>query len=243
MSRFNRFGATYDKVVAMYPGSVLADYDGGGASGQTRIEEVLDRITREVAAAFTPEVYRQLTQVDAEEVVRYATAGQTTATLGLAPVVAGTVHLWQYPNPEAMSGDSGYAGFSVDYYRKPRKGYNELSGYSVTAATGAVTAITALSLGDRLYATYDVDTDNASISMPSVADLVYLGTAAEVGARLYSEGTQEWKLVEEYRARFAARMTEAREGRWIPDELRKLNFWEEVERGSDQVTSVRFYRA
>ncbi len=244
MARFNRFGATYDQVVALYPGSVLADYDDGGAAGQTKIEAVLDRIARDVSAALTPEAYRQMTEVDCEEVVRYATADQTTATLGLLPATAGTLHLWRYPNPEL-----GYAGSSVGdgsssdaFTRKPRFGVNELTGYTLTAATGAIADITALAVGERLFASYNVNVDAATFAMSSVADLVILGTASELGARLYSHDMQEWKLVEEYRTRFATQMAGARAGEWIPDELRKLRYWTELERTSDDVRSVRLYR-
>lgn len=259
MARFNRFGAVYTLVTALYPGADLTDYDDGGANGQTRIESVLDRIARKVASAFTPEVYRQITQVDCMEAVRYATAGQTTATLGrpeqatatnyLVPLVAGTVHLWQYPNPELLNrpnvlggGLGGASAFSSDFYtRKPAFGINELSGYAVTAATGAVTGL-ALNLGDRLFASYDVDVDSASFSLPSVADVVAMGTAAECGGRLYSEGMNEWKLVEQYRTDFAAMLERITDGEWVPDELRSLRYWTDVERKSDEVRSVRLYR-
>jgi len=248
MARFSRFGATHTQVSALYPGSVTADYDAGGTAGQTVIEAVMDRVTREVAAAMSPEVYRQMTQVDAEEVVRYATASQTTATLGLTPITAGTVHLWIYPgeiSPVAYS-----SGTSSDaYFQKPVKGWNEIasSSYSVTAATGAIvlTGSAILALGQKLYATYDVDVDSASFSMPSVADLVVLGAAAELGGRLYSESTQEWKLVQEYRSSYSSEngfLASARAGTWIPDELRKLNYYSEVERSSQEVMSVRLRR-
>lgn len=251
MARFNRFGAVYTDVLAMFPGSDVTDYVDGGASGQTAVEAVLDRITREVAGALSPEVYRQMTQVDCELVVRYATDAQSTATLGLAPVVAGTYHLWQYPNPELLDAGTSQAGDGAwsDFARKPRFGIGELTGYSITASSGAITGL-ALALGNQLFASYDVNVDSSSFSMPSVKDIVLLGAAAEMGARLYSEGESSWKLVDEYRARYrgsfeqsdAGAMGKALLGDWVPDELRKLNYWTEVERRSLDVKSVRLYR-
>lgn len=235
MARFNLFGSVYTSVVAMYTGASATDF-----GGQSAIEAVMARITRDVSAALSPDAYRQMTEVDCEEVVRYATAGQTTATLGLPPVVAGTLHLWTYPSQDWSGMPGSYS--SDEYTRKPRFGILETTGWTLTASTGAITGLS-LSLGDRLYASYNVDVDSVSFSMPSLADLVVLGTAAEMGARLYSAGTEEWKLVEEYRTRYAAQMTTAREGAWIPDELRKLRYWSELERSSEEVRSVRLYRA
>lgn len=255
MSRFNRFGAVYTDVVSMFPGTILADFDGGGANGQTVIEGVLDRIAREVASAFTPDVYKQLTEVDCQEIVKYASSGQTTATLGLVPAVAGTLHIWIYPPLASLELTERSDGAPVDdfWYRKPVLGYNETSGFSLTASTGAVTGLPELNAGDRVYASYDVDVDSASFSMASVKDIVLLGAAAELGSRLYSDAQQEWKLVEEYRSRYRGSMQptnpesgqvgRAMAGTFVPDELRKLSYWNEVERKSEEgVSSVRLYR-
>jgi hypothetical protein len=242
MARFNRFGAVHTQVLALYPGADLADFDDGGAAGQAKIEAALDRAAREVASALTPEVYKQMTEVDCQEVVRYAAAGQATATLGLVPVVAGTLHLWRYPNPEWVGGGArGGYGTSADYHAKPRLGVAEHTGHSLTTTTGALTGLS-LSEGDRLFASYDVYVDSASFAMPSVADLVAQGAAAELGAQLYSHEMQEWKLVEEYRTRYAAALAAARSGEWIPDELRKLRYWTELDRTAQEVRSVRLYR-
>ncbi len=256
MARFNRFGAVYADVVSMYPGTVLADYDGGGSSGQTVIEGVLDRIAREVASALTPEVYKQITEVDCEQIVRYATEGQTTATLGLTPTLAGNVHLWVYPSLAAMELTDREDGIALDdiWYKKPVLGSNELSGYAVTAATGAITGLPALSVGDRVYASYYVDVDSSSFSMPSVKDIVLLGAASELGARLYSDAMQEWKLVSDYKDRYRGSFVAAANeqgqlgrafaGTFVPDELRKLTYWTEVERVSDtEFGSARLYRS
>lgn len=252
MSKYNRFGAVYTDVIGLYPGTVVADYDAGGANGQAKIEAVLDRITMEVAAALTAEVYRQITQVYAEEVVRYAVGGQTSITLGLKPIVAGTLHLWRYPGPGANAGQ----GWGDDWYlRGPVPGLNEVptGNYSVNVTTGVVTLSgLSLSAGERVFASYDVDIDAATFSLPSVAYLVILGAASELGAVLFSTGAQEWKLVEDYRERYRGRyvvqeggaMAKAFAGNWIPDELRRLNYWKEVERsGGGQWGTVRLDRA
>ena len=72
------------------------------------------------------------------------------------------------------------------------------------------------------------------------------GTAAEMGARLYSHESQEWKLIEEYRDLYRGRyvvqegglLNLAREGRWQPDELRTLRWWAEIDTEAGQIGSI-----
>lgn len=256
MARYNRFGATYDQVTALFPGTVVTDYDAGGVSGQNNIEGVMDRITREVAAALTPECYKQMTEVDAQLVVRYATSGQASFTPGITPLIAGTMHLWRYPSlvavmPGVPSGLGGPSTLGDWAYRKPTVGFNEVPAVNYVPAGQVVNFVgITLTVGERVFASYDVDVDNAGFSMPSLADIVLLGAAAELGKRLYADGSQEWTLVEEYKARYRGAyvaseggvIAKAFAGNWIPDELRKLTYWENVERVSPEVSSVRIYR-
>lgn len=246
MTRFNNWGLAYTDLLRMYPGTIVADYDGGGANGQTVIEDSLARISREVASALTPEVYEQMQHVDAELIVRYATEGQASATLGLSPSIAGTLHLWRYPS-EAILGYTDASSSLVDeyYFKKPCKGINELvlnTDYTVSAETVTFTGAS-LSLGERVFATYDVDLDDEDFAMPSLADISLLGSAAELGSRLYSEGTQEWALVTGYRDRYNAAMAAMKDGAYVPDEMRALSYWVDIEAKSNQVRSVRMYRS
>ncbi len=250
-TRFNSFGATSASFLAKYPGTVLADYDDGNGGGAAVITATLESVSREVASAFTEMVYTQMTQVDCEWLVRFANLAQATSTIGLGPVVTGTQHLWLFPSIASMESvdiwrqSPIYYVYDLDFfYRKPVKGYNELiegTDYSITGST--VTWIRQLENGQRIYASYDVDVSSASFSMPSVADIVYLGAAAELGSRLYSESTQEWELVKQYRDRYKDWLDRITKGVWIPDELRKLNYWNEVERSTGTtVDSKRMYR-
>ncbi len=251
MARLNRFGAVHTQIVSMYPGTVVPDYDGGGANGQTVIESVLDRIAREVSAAMTPDTYRQMTEVDCEQVVMAASQGQTSFSLGMTPVIAGSVHVWRYPSLASqeirnwgLTPDYATNWQSDDWFRKPVIGYNEVStsDYTVTLSTGAVSFPAGLSQYERVYASYNVDISSATFSMASLQDITLLGTAGELGSRLYSESTQEWKLVTQYQERYKAAIENMLAGKWIPDELRALTYWTDVERQSDTVVSVRSYR-
>jgi hypothetical protein len=246
MSRYNRFGKVYTDVIACYPGTVVADYDGGGASGQTRVEEAMDRATLEVAASLTPAVYKALTDVEAQEVVSYATAGQSSFTLGMVPVVAGSVHLWIYPlTPPAGADWNGGEWNSDAWYKPPTVGFNEVetTDYSVTEATGAISYTgPTIGLGQRVFASYRVDVDNASFSSLMLGQIAVLGAAAELGERLYSSATQEWALVTQYRTRYNDLLKQLKDGALIPDEVRKLKYFTEVERTNNEIRSVRFLR-
>lgn len=240
MSKYNRFGKAYTDVTAMYPGSATVDYDAGGANGQVKIEGALDRATLEVAGAVSADVFRAMTRVEAEEIEDYSTADQAAFNLGLFPIVAGSVHLWLYPllynNASTTYGQDSY------YYQAPQKGLNEVAttSYAVTASTGAITySGTALTAGQKVYASYDVDMDNASFSCAALGNLVLLGAAAELGEQLYSQSNQEWLLVTQYRTRYNEQMELLRKGELVPDEIRRLTYYQEIERsGGGDVYSV-----
>lgn len=245
MSRYNRFGKIYTDVMALYPGTVVTDYDGGGANGQLQIEGALDRAVFEVAASISPAVYKAITLVDAQEIVNFATAGQTSFTLGLAPVVAGSVHLWIYPLLPAPGSRWVTTTIANDWYLPPAKGYLEVatSDYAVTASTGVIAySGRALLAGEHVYASYQVDTDNASFSIPMLGQVAMLGAAAELGERLYSASTQEWALVTQYRARFDDLKSKLKTDDIIPDEIRAMSYYKDIEQTSGEVKSVRLYR-
>ncbi len=115
--------------------------------------------------------------------------------------------------------------------------------FTVNATTGVVTLVTGMQVNDIAYASYVVDVMAAAYSVPSLAEIAVLGAGAELGARLYSAGNQEWKLVEDYRTRYTDWLKRIVEGSWIPDELRYMRWWKEVERVDEKApASVRLYR-
>lgn len=248
MSNFNRFGEVYTDVTALYPGTVTADYDAGGSDGQAKIEGALDRAVFMVAAALPPALYKALTRVDAEEVVAYAAQGVSAWTLGMFPIVAGTVHLWRYPllTPDGSGWYSNQYPGVGDWYRPPAKGYNEIptTDYSVNAATGVVTytGSAPIGLGESIFASYDVSRDAATFTSGMLGQIAVLGAAAELGAMLYSTPAQEWALVTKYAASFDSLLAQIKDGSLIPDEVRKLKYFTQIERTSNEVRSVRALR-
>lgn len=248
MSNFNRFGKLYTDVMSLYPGTVVADYDAGGAAGQTKIEDALDRAVFMVAAALPPALYKALTNVDAEEISNFATQGQTDFNLGMFPVVAGTVHLWRYPLlvPNGSTWSGAMSPWGADWYKPPSMGYNEVSttDYSVTALTGAIayTGTSAINKGERIYATYNVNRDAATFACGMLGQVAVLGAAAELGAMLFSTPSQEWALVTKYATSFDSLIAQIKDGSLVPDEVRKLKYFTEIERMSNEVRSVRLLR-
>ncbi len=230
MGSYNSFGATEAALLRCFPGTAAADY-----GGSTAITEALARISRELAGAMTQASYRALAEmVELQLVEDFAAAGQTTVTLGLAPYLASTLHIWGYARTDDLS-------------EEPVWDESELT---VTSVVGQVVTLTnGLARGDRIFATYEIDPENVAFSWTSCADLVIYGAAAELGARLFSEGTQQWELVKEYKEKYQGIVPEggalarAREGTWVPDELRTLKFWKDIDRSQAKtLDSVRRYR-
>lgn len=245
MSRYNRFGKVFGDVMRCFPGTVVADYDAGGANGQTNIESAMDRATMEVAAALPPAVFNALTNVQAQEVISYASAGLASFTLGMVPVIAGSVHMWLYPLLPPPGGMWNASLWSAEWFRPPTIGFLEAptADYVVTASTGAISYTgRAVNLGERVFASYSVDVDNAAFSSLMLGQVAVLGASAELGELLYSQGTQEWALVTQYRERYQSLMDQLKDGSLIPDEVRKLKYFTEVERTNNEVRSVRFLR-
>jgi hypothetical protein len=235
MGTFNAFGATTTALIALFPGTVAADFGGTSA-----IQAVLDRIAREVAGALAPKAYHALAeQVELEMVEDYAADGQTAFTLGLTPSIAGTLHMWRF-------------GRDAILRTKPRMGWSEMTVTSHTVATGAVVVSDTLVVGDKVFATYEIDPEAAAFSWPSVADAVLMGAAAELGSRLYTAAEQQsWALVMAYQAKYAGSVGSigddgvlrlARAGRWMPDELRTLRFWTEIDVAGASVGSIDLLR-
>lgn len=231
---FNRFGAVFTTVVSMYPGTAAADY-----GGQTTIEEAIDRAVDRILAAMPQVVHDQIASPELILVVQRATAGQTTATLPLLPGISGTGRIW-VGQPSQFQEHPQY--FPAKYQDT---GLLELdpTKYTVNYTTGLVTLNTGMVANDQLYATYDTDSNSASFVAASLGRIAVRGAASELGSRLYSEANQEWLLVDKYEASFKESIEALSDGSWIPEELRFLKWWKEVERATaGGASSIRLPR-
>jgi hypothetical protein len=252
MGNHNRFGATAANVIAKYTvGTYTPSADDFG--GTTVIEQALDSYTWEVEQALTPRVFANLTEPDLQLVERRATSGQTTVTLGFLPVITGKTHIWvgqpaQFQDRPMLITDprlfsDGYG--SRSYVPSSNGAMVELSStlFSVVVSTGVVTLSTALNQDDVVYASYQVDTESVDFSVPSLADMVETGAAAEIGSKVYPRGDSAWQLVSTQADNFARGIERLSAGTWIPSELRLARWWQEIEKVQTQtVGSVKVCR-
>lgn len=228
MTAYNNFGTTFSRVLEMFPQVVVNDFD-----GQEAIDHELSLAAKQVSAALTKTVFQQLTEPDLELIVRRATAGQSTAQLGLFPVVANTIRIWRVN-----------AGAIADplYLAKPMAGGAELTGYSINLSTGAITGLGSLNADDQIYASYRVDVGAAGFSIPSLGEVVALGAAVALGPKIYARGTDAFQLVDDMRARWEKMLDLIISGRWIPDELRLMRWWEELEPTAGGISTINMPR-
>jgi hypothetical protein len=228
MSRYNRFGASYSSLPTMYSGTVAADF-----GGQAAIEESLDHACDQIVDALPDQVFSLLLRPQLCRVVERASAGQVSVSLPIYPIVAGSLYLWT-GQPEQFQ--DPIAGWPDDL--------TETDDYSVNATTGVVTLVTGLTADDQVFGTWKANQDAATFAADSLARLALRGAAAELGARLFSEATQEWKLVDAYRGVWTATLDAFRRGLKVPDELRRLSWWTPLERRQPGgLTIVRSFRA
>lgn len=230
---FNRFGAAAADLLPLYRGTVSNDF-----GGDTAINGALDRATDLILGSVSPAVYRAMTQPTLVRLVSRATASQTVLpAVPILPIQSNSLHVW--------------VGYPNDFAERPRKLYDmtgsglvELNAGEFTAdlSTGIVTLTAGLYVDQQVFASYDTDTTSALYLLPSLARLAVRGAAAEMGALLYTQGTQEWALVDEYRTQFIDELARLRTGDSIPDEIRLAVWWQEVERTSQTVASVTLLR-
>ena len=210
----NRFGAVYTAVPSLYQGSVAADF-----GGQTVIETAMDRAVDAIVASMPERIFQQVQEIDLEQVVRRGVAGTTVLpATSMKPLVFGSVRVWRGDRlefdirPSVGSSSNGIPDISASLF-------------SVVLATGVVTLIDPLANEEVVYVSAEVDTENAAYSVPSIARMVAVGAAGQLGEVLYSEGNQEWRLVEMYRTAFDDYLKGLQAGSVIPDEVRRGRYW------------------
>lgn len=227
----NRFGAVYTDVPPLYQGSVVDDY-----GGQAVIETALDRATDAIVASCSETIFTQLSGMDLLQIVRRGVAGVTVLPAPpILPLVEGSVRVWR--------------GDSSQFQVRPAAGGTgpglpdlPSSLFSVDHASGVVTLVDALVDDELVYLSAEVNTDSAGYSVPSIARQVAIGAAGQLGEVLYSEGTQEWRLVEAYRQTFSDYLAGLRAGTIVPSEVRKARFFAEVSPSGSRGGSIELVR-
>jgi len=250
---YNRFGATEAMVLRVFAtggyAPTAADF-GGSAS----IADELDGATYAAAQALPLTFLNQIEHPDLERIVTRAAAGQVAAALGFGPAVAGTVHIWTGP-PQAFA--SKPVLLTDPWNRGGGWAFNTGPGVQATptgavvelaedkfAVTGqAVTLVDALNRSDLVFASYDVDVEDATFGLPSVADMVAKGAAYVLGSKVFPQATSEWAYVARLGEEWASYLGEVAAGKLVPAELRAKQWWQEPDKAQDgTIGSVRRYR-
>ena len=232
MSEYNRFGVIAANITDLFPNVSAADM-----GGTTVIEAAIDRAVRRIASLMPSNVHELLNnRVVKEQIVGNAFGGEgATFTLGLSPVAdASKILIYR------MAGDNGKPPECAPGMAANQEG--NLSGATNTTLT-LTGASTTLNEGEYLYATYVVDTTDASFALPSYGDYVVYATAYELGSKLFDQETDSWSLVDEYKEMAAAYLEELKSGGFVDSSIRALEFCEEIEPAEASVQSIKRYRA
>lgn len=230
----NRFGATAAQVVALYAQTAAEDY-----GGESVIGAALDRATDALLGWMTEEVYMAITAPALLYLVQRATEGQTAVHAPFVPI-AGDLVVWT-GQPSAFQAKPR---LSTDRYASDM-GLMPLEddAYAIDAETGGIDLDEALDALDIVCATFTADTEGAAYSVPSLARLAVRGAGAELGAMLYTQESQAWALVEAYRTEFMTALDDLKQGNFVPAEVRRAIWWQEVTRAqSGKAGTVNLWR-
>ena len=176
MASYNRFGATYSEVIAFWPETVIGDF-----TSQAAVETVMDRIELEVVANCNAWVRMSLRQCVGALVCNYATADQVQIDVGNFGGLA-----YDCTSNHEVYVDYGYAP------EPPNRGsgYSAGAGITVTDNSDAIRitldAAYKLSLGQRVIMSCDIDPSDTGFALPSLANFLRMGTAAEIGAQVFT---------------------------------------------------------
>lgn len=251
---YNRWGATQDAVLRVFAtgGYTPAAADFGGADA---IADELDGAAFQVAQALPLAFLDRIEHPELERIVSRAATGQTTATLGFGPAVAGTVHVWTGP-PQAFASKpilltdpwnrgGGWAmNTGPGVQATPTGPVVELAEDRFTVSGQTVTLVDALNRSDLVFASYDVDTEDPDFGVPSIADMVAKGAAYVLGSKVFPQASSEWAYVARIGDDWADYLAQLAAGKLVPAELRMKQWWQEPDKAQDgAIGSVRRYRS
>lgn len=243
MSTYNRWGAVEAAVLRAFAtgGYAPAAADFGGSDA---IADELDDAANAVAQAMPLTLLERFQHPELERIVSRAAAGQTVCTLGAGPVIAGTVHVWTGSptafaskpvlllDPWRRTGPLGVV-YNPGAQATPSGPVTELAedAFTMSGTDGrTVTLATPLNRSDLVFASYDVNTEDATFAVASIADMVAKGAAAALGGKVFPQATSEWAYVTRLAEEWADYLAELAAGRLVPAELRVRQWWQEPDR-------------
>lgn len=245
--RFNRFGCVVADALLFFK---VGEYDpvssefGGDAAVEAAIDDAVDDIVQMMPEA----MFQTLLDVQLEKVEQRASEGQTALQLGLFPLVEGKTHVWK--------------GAPSLFRSKPRLSTDMLpdmvfttpelvplaelgpEAFTVDEATGVVTLQAGFELraNEQAFATYTVDVDSEDFSLASLLNLTAMGSAVKIGAKVYARGTSQWSYLDKLAEDYGSKISDLREGQWLPNEIRQMRFWQEQVPEADKKTSIQIGR-
>lgn len=186
MANYNRFGAVYTQAVSMFPGTAAADF-----GGQTAIETIMDMVEAEIISNCNPWIRLALTTCVGALICSKPTDGQTVITVNTqGGLFYDCTSNWEifidYAGPEPPT--KGY-------------GYVNADGITVTEVATDTIRITldadlALDETDFVVMNCDIDPTDSTFSLPTMANILLLGTAVMLGYQIYT--ADESPLIKKY---------------------------------------------
>ena len=238
---WNNFGAQATQLPSYYPGTQLEDYDEN--DGVAVITDALARASERIVNAMPPLLYNAIAKPTLVYCELRATAGQAAVQIPWGTAMPQTMHVWY--------------GYPQQFINRPRTMYEVNRGDSLCELapdqfncnynTGAIALNIVMPQEAQILVSYLTNVSNILFAIPSLSRIALRGAAAELGARLYSDGEQYvWGLVKRYQDDFDRDVKQISEGALVPPEVRALTFWEAVQpkaEDSGRAGSVRIWRA
>lgn len=250
---FNNFGATEAQVLLKFAtgGYTPVADEFGGASA---VADAIADCAHAVISSMPLQMLNALQRPEFCIVEPRATAGQTLFPFptALRPVLTGKVHVWAgvpqiFTSRPILRTDPWLLNFGQAYASirspVPSGPAVEMDESEFTPSTTGATLATARSRGDMVLASWDVDVEGATFSVPSIADAVAGGAAAVLGSKVYATASAQWEYVARLGEAWASFLTGLSKGELVPAELRAIQWWKAPEKAQDNgVGSVRAYR-
>ena len=229
---YNNFGLTVASVVNSFvTGSIDATQMTADLGGNAIIQDVMDDVTYEVVNSMCDNLRTKLgPTVELEQLSPKGGLTDPTAslTLGLTTVTSVT-SLWQFASPP-YDRPNALNNISTDYY-------------STTITDGVATITGSFDFGEAtfVYVTYEIDTDSADYSIPSIAAIVKQGVVARIGNRVYSD-ENSWNYIKVIKKDYDLKLEKLSACDWVPVELKKLNWWKSPHKAGGAST-IPWYRS
>ncbi len=195
------FGLTTEAVGERLANQGLSLADVGCAPA---VESLIQLFYTNLVGQMSRTTFLMLNRPDRQLLVKYATDGQTTATLGIQPIIAGP-ETFLYTDPDFYNSDRNFKGVEL-----------------VSQATNGVVTFQSLGAGCSIWASYK--TDFAQLDIPSLANILMYGV---LGQLLISNVTTEKdiELAKFFIGMWDDALEKIADNEWFPAEYRALEFW------------------